>query len=97
MKSQSVIFSALLVASFVAAGPAASKVKDKARLPAAQLASAQVGGAGHKDAWTRCQSQYDGQRFFLGRDRYAYIEQCFHNETGMYPHQAKLNCTINRC
>ena len=97
MKPQFVMCAALLLGSFLAAGPAASKTKDSPRLPAAQLASVPVGSGAHKDAWTRCQSQYDGQRYFLGRDRYAYIEQCFHNETGKYPHQVQMNCTVNRC
>jgi len=97
MKFQSVMFSALLMASFAAAGPADSKTKDRSRVPGARLASAQVGGGTQKDAMALCESYYGGQRFFLGRERYAYIEQCYHSATGMYPHQTQTNCKIDRC
>jgi hypothetical protein len=97
LKSLSVmVVSTFVLASLVASASAQSKTKP--RVPGAQLASVPVGGSSsHKDVWARCQSNYDGQRYFLGRERYAYLEQCFHNETGKYPHQVQLNCTINRC
>jgi hypothetical protein len=94
-KSPSVVFSALLVVSFAGAGPAASKTKP--RVQGAQLASAQVGGGAQRDAMAQCESYYGGQRFFLGRERYAYIEQCYHSATGKYPHQTQTNCKVDRC
>jgi hypothetical protein len=101
MKLHSVLFAALVLASFFDALPAESKTKDGARLPAAQLANFQPGkaanGSTHKSAMAECEAQYGGQRFFLGRERYAYIEQCFRQSTGMYPHQVQMNCSIARC
>jgi hypothetical protein len=48
-------------------------------------------------AMYQCEARYAGPRGFLGRDRYAYIEACFKALTGMYPAQARENCTLRRC
>jgi hypothetical protein len=44
-----------------------------------------------------CEGMYGGNRGFLGRDRYAYIEQCFKNITGKTPGDVGVNCTLRRC
>ena len=48
-------------------------------------------------AWADCQRNYGGRRGFLGRDRYAFIEQCFKLKTGKYPAQLQLNCKLRGC
>src|ERR1700691_444970 len=104
IKSLSVVFSALVLVSFLDAHPADARTKAKPRVPGAQLASLPLGNGthpaangAHNDAMAQCESQYGGQRVFLGRDRYAYIEQCFHMATGRYPHQVQMNCRIQGC
>jgi hypothetical protein len=107
-KLQSVMLSAILIASCFAAceAAAAAAAKAKTRLPAAQLASIPVTGSSpanagqgnsvHLKAMEECKSQYGGRRFGLGRDRYAYIEQCFKMATGSYPFQVNANCSMRR-
>jgi hypothetical protein len=95
---QSVIFYAFLLASLTAVGLAEAKTTKatKSKVGGA-AATAQAAGGTHKNAMAECEAQYGGQRFFLGRDRYAYIEQCFKSLTGMYPHQASMNCSVKGC
>ena len=95
VRLQSVMFAAILMASSLGAGLAEAKTT-KSKV-GGEAAGAQAAGGSHKDAMAQCESQYGGQRFFLGRDRYAYIEQCFHSATGMYPHQVKMNCGVKGC
>jgi hypothetical protein len=100
-KLRSVMLSATLLASCFAACEADAKAK---RLPGAQLASFPVTGSSqansgqgspaHQKAMAECLSQYGGQRFWLNRDRYAYIEQCFMMATGKYPHQVQADCHL---
>jgi hypothetical protein len=56
-----------------------------------------VAQTAHQKAMATCETYYGGRRGNLGADRYAYIELCFKNATGMYPAQAKLNCSFRRC
>jgi len=103
-KRLSVMLSAILFASCFAACEAAAAAKAKSRLPAAQLASLPVtgsspakageGNSAHLKAMEECKSQYGGRRFWLGRDRYAYIETCFKMLTGSYPFQVNVNCSM---
>lgn len=53
--------------------------------------------AEYQNVMTMCETFYGGRRGHLGRDRYAYIEQCFKHETGLYPFQLNLNCKIRQC
>jgi hypothetical protein len=89
--------SALSLALLITAGVAEAKTKTTKSKAGATTASAQAAGGTHKSAMAECEAQYGGQRFFLGRDRYAYIEQCFKSATGMYPHQANMNCSVKGC
>jgi hypothetical protein len=59
--------------------------------------SSQIATPAQKKAWADCQSLYRGQRFYMNKFRYAMIEQCFKNATGMYPARLQLNCRIRGC
>jgi hypothetical protein len=50
-------------------------------------------------AMRECEALYGGGlgRGHLGRDRYAYIERCFKDLTGMYPSQVNQDCSVPRC
>jgi hypothetical protein len=89
--------SALSLALLITAGVAEAKTKTIKSRASGEAASAQAPGGAHKNAMAECESQYGGRRPFLERDRYAYIEQCFKSATGMYPHQAKMNCSVKNC
>jgi hypothetical protein len=56
-----------------------------------------VAQTAHQKAMATCQTYYGGQRGSLGAVRYAFIEQCFKNATGMFPAQAKLKCKLRSC
>jgi hypothetical protein len=81
------LFSAFLVAALVDAQLAASKTAEAIKGSLSQTGQAMY----------YCQTLYAGARGALGRDRYAYIERCFKDLTGMYPAQAHENCTLRRC
>jgi len=53
--------------------------------------------AEYQKVMTMCESFFGGRRGHMGPYRYAYIEQCFKNETGLYPFQLNLNCKIRQC
>jgi hypothetical protein len=53
--------------------------------------------ADYQKVMTMCESFFGGRRGHMGTYRYAYIEQCFKNETGLYPFQLNLNCKIRQC
>ena len=53
--------------------------------------------AEYQKVMTMCESFFGGRRGHMGRYRYAYIEQCFKNETGLYPFQLNLNCKVRQC
>jgi hypothetical protein len=72
-----------------AGGTATTTSKSKGKPAVAQTA--------HQKAMAQRETYYGGRRGNLGADRYAYIELCFKNATGMYPAQAKLNCSFRRC
>jgi hypothetical protein len=61
----------------------------------------QAVSAAHQQAMEECKARYGGRGFEdggprgrVGRDqRYAYIEACFKEKTGLSPFQANVNCT----
>jgi hypothetical protein len=94
MKLQLVLLSTLLVAPLLVANPVEAKTKNTRMHPA--LAS-YTPGRDYQTAMVECEGMYGGNRGFLGRDRYAYIEQCFKNKTGKTPGDVGVNCTLRRC
>jgi hypothetical protein len=91
MKFPIVLLSAFFVAALFDVGLAASQTAGTIRANPSQTASAT-----HRQAMDECQELYGGGRArgHLGRDRYAYIEACFKQKTGMYPFQVNMNCTL---
>jgi hypothetical protein len=65
-------------------------------LPVTGSSQANAGqpSAAHLKAMEECKSQAGGRRFWLGRDRYAYIETYFKMLTGSYPFQVNVNCRM---
>jgi hypothetical protein len=92
MKSISVKLAAAVLVSLFVAHSVNAASKDKQKSEATQ------GSQGsYEDAWYTCQSWYAGNRGFLAKDRYAYVEQCFKDKTGKYPGQVGMNCSLRRC
>lgn len=92
MKSVSIVFAAAALASLFVADSVNAQSRDKPK-PAAPQAQQ----AAYEEAWSACQANYSGTRGALGRDRYAIIEQCFHDKTGKFPGQVGMNCQLRRC
>jgi hypothetical protein len=67
------------------------------KLPVPKRANpSQPVSAAHQQAMEECKALYEGvQRGWLWQQRYARIESCFKEKTGMYPFQAHVNCTRN--
>jgi hypothetical protein len=95
MRSFDVAFAAAVLASLLVADSVSAQSRDKPKPAAAQGTQGTQGA--YEEAWTACQAQFAGNRGFLGRDRYAYIEQCFHDKTGKFPGQVGMNCQLRRC
>jgi hypothetical protein len=83
MKLPVTLFSACFVASLFDGGLAMSQT----------ARTSQTASATHRQAMEECLNLYGGWRGTLGRDRYAYIEACFKQKTGMYPFQVNITCT----
>jgi len=92
MKSIGVACAAAVLASLFVADAVNAQQRDKQKPPAA--AGTQTA---YEEAWVSCQAQFAGNRGFLGRDRYASLEQCFKDKTGKYPGQVGMNCNLRRC
>jgi len=95
MKLHLVLLSTLLMAPLVDANPVEAKTRNVLVRPA--LASNATESSVYQSAMRECEGFYGGQRFLLGRDRYAYIEQCFKIKTGKTPSELQINCTLRRC
>jgi hypothetical protein len=91
MKSIGVAFAAVGVASLLVANSVNAASKDTQKTPAAQASNT------HQDAMYACEAMYAGNRGYLGKDRYAYIERCFKDKTGKYPFEVNQNCSLRRC
>jgi hypothetical protein len=91
----SVLFPALCLVPLLAAGPAESKSSQKR--PNAQVASVTTANASGIAAMNECQARYAGNRGYLGKDRYAYIEGCVRQMTGRTPADMQLNCALRKC
>ena len=86
MKFPIILFSAIFVAALFDVGLAMSQT----------ARPSQTVNARHQQAMNECKERYGGgiARGQLGRDRYAYIEACFKQLTGIYPFQANVGCFI---
>ena len=84
MKSLMILFLAFFVAALFDVGLAVSQT----------ARPSQTVSATHRQAMDKCQELYGGFRGWLGRDRYAYIERCFKDLTGVYPFQVNMSCTV---
>jgi hypothetical protein len=86
MKFPIILFSAISVAALLDVGLA---------MPQTTRPSQAV-SARHQQAMDECKERYGGgiARGHLGRDRYAYIEACFKQLTGIYPFQANVGCFV---
>ncbi len=91
MKFPIILFSAFFAAALLNVAPAVSQTAAAKRANPSQSVSAR-----HQQAMDECKERYGGgiARGHLGRDRYAYIESCFKQLTGIYPFQANVNCFI---
>lgn len=91
MKFPIILFAAFFVATLLNVGLAVSQTAGTKRANPSQTVSAR-----HQQAMDECKERYGGgvARGHLGRDRYAFIEACFKEKTGMYPFQANVNCFI---
>jgi hypothetical protein len=85
MKLPIILFSAFFLAALFDVGLAVSKTTSP-RQPA---------NATHRQAMDECTERHGGFRGHLSRDRYAFIEPCFKEKTGMYPFQARVNCVLH--
>ncbi len=92
MKMPMILFSAFFVMALLNVRLAESKTVGAKKDSLSQTVSMTTNQAMHE-----CEMLYGGSRGYLGRDRYAYIERCFKDLTGMYPSQARENCTLRRC
>lgn len=92
MKFAIILLSAFFVATLFNVGLAISQTAATKRADPSQTVSAR-----HKQAMDECKERYGGgiARGHLARDRYAFIEACFKQLTGMYPFQANVNCVIH--
>jgi len=92
MKSMRISFAAV-VFGFLLAGDAVNAAPREAR----DIQKTDPLQQSYEQTWYTCQARYAGGRGFLAKDRWAYIEQCFHDATGKYPGQLGLNCYLRRC
>jgi len=90
MKLQLVLVPTLLIAPLLAPNPVEAKTQSV-------RASNATASRDYQSTMHECEGYYAGHRGFLGKDRYAYIEQCFKNITGMTPAQLQINCSLRRC
>jgi hypothetical protein len=95
MKLQLVLLSTLLVVPLLDAKPVEAKTKHVRAHPV--VASNAPAGRDYQSVMAECEGMYAGNRGYLGRDRYVYIEQCFKNITGKSPADLQVNCTLRRC
>jgi hypothetical protein len=73
-------------------------IRIQGMVKSAKLASYEMDPPGPgPDAMRQCQTYYGGNRFWLNRDRYAYIEECVRQKTGFTPTQLHLNCKVWMC
>ena len=91
MRFPIILFSTVFVAALFDVGLAESKAAKK------ESPSSTTGVMTTSQAMYECLSRYAGNRGFLGRDRYAFIEGCFKGLTGKYPFEVHENCTLRRC
>jgi hypothetical protein len=92
----SVLFPALCLVPLLAAGPAESKTNHHKRTNP-QVASAATASTSGSAAMNQCMSYYAGNRGYLGKDRYVYIEECVRQLTGHTPADLQVNCTLRKC
>jgi hypothetical protein len=95
MKLRLVLLPALLMAPLLDPKPVESKTQSARMRP--DLASNATMSRDYQSAMYECEARYAGPRGYLGRDRYAYIEQCFKDMTGKTPAQMQINCSLRRC
>lgn len=88
MKFPIILFSACFVATLLNVGLAVLQTAGTKRVDPSQTVSVR-----HQQAMDECKERYGGgiARGHLGRDRYAYMEACFKQLTGVYPFQVNVN------
>jgi hypothetical protein len=97
MKFPIILFSASFIAALLCAGLAESKTTKTTRAKIASTSDAGVLSTPNSRAMYECMARYAGNRGFLGKDRGAFIEQCFKGLTGKFPFEVGENCTLRRC